>query len=229
MSWRPRWLLSLAAAIGAASVLLVWPYTSGHDWSWLLFVESDSPRNLLFNTVLNGTHPLLPWFALFLVGMALGHVDLGDARVRMRLALAGLAALAGGYVVSAVLERVIDGRFRLVSSTRPFPYLPLYVVVTVGSSVLAVAVIVSVAERYRSSSVVATLALAGQMTLSMYLLHAVLADGLEAALDFDGSIGLVLALTIALAYWVVVVPLAALWRALVGLGPAERLYRAFGG
>jgi uncharacterized protein len=228
-AWPPRRLLVLAGVVGAASALLLWPYTSTHDWSWLLFVESDSPRNLVFNTVVNGTHPLLPWLALFLLGMAVGHLDLGDARVRLRLAVAGLAALVGGYAVAAVLDRTVEGRFDLVASTRPFPYLPLYVVVTAGSSVLAIAVLVSLAERFRDTGLVRVLALAGQMTLSIYLLHALVANALVDRLDLGGSVGLVPALLAAVAFWVLAVPLAAGWRALVGIGPAERIYRSFGG
>ena len=228
-TWRPRWLLAVAAAVTAASLLLLWPHTSDHDWSWLLFVDSDSPRHVVFNTLLNGTHPVLPWLALFLVGMAVGHLDLGDGRVRARLAGVGVVALTLGYAVSAVLERTVEGRFSLVSSTRPFPYLPLYVVVAVGSSLLAIAVLVTLAERFRGSFVVHTLALAGQMTLSIYLLHAFVAEGLVRLLDLDGRMGLVPALVVALGFWIVAVPSAAWWRASLGIGPAERVYRAFGG
>lgn len=228
-TWPPRRLLVLAGAVGATSAVLLWPYTSRADWSWLLFVESDSPRNLLFNTVLNGTHPLVPWLALFLLGMAVGHLDLGDAAVRARLGWAGAGALVAGYVVSSVLDEAVTGRFELVSSTRPFPYLPLWVMVAAGSSLLAIALLVSVAERFPGSRVVRMLALAGQMTLSLYLLHALVANALVDLLDLDGTMGLVPALGIAAAFWLVSVPLAALWRARLGLGPAERLYRAFGG
>lgn len=229
VTWPPRRLLVLAGVVAASSALLLWPWTSDADWSWLLFVGSDSPRNLLFNTVLNGTHPLVPWFALFLVGMAVGHADLGDRLVRARLAVTGAALLAGGYVVASVLDRTVDGRFALVGSTDPFPYLPLYAVVATGSSLLAIAVLVSLAERFPRAPVVRALALAGQMTLSLYLLHAFVANALVDVLDLDGRLGLVPALGVAVAFWAVTVPLAAAWRRWLGLGPAERLYREFGG
>ena len=229
VTWPPRRLLALAGAVAAASALLLWPWTSEHDWSWLLSVEWDSPRNLVFNTVLNGTHPLVPWLALFLVGMAVGHADLGDGRTRARLAAAGGALLVGGYAVASVLDRTVEGRFALIGSTDPFPYLPLYAVVATGSSLVAVVALVSLAERFPRSSVVVALALAGQMTLSLYLLHAFVARGLEKLLGLDGTMGLVPALAVAAGFWFVTVPLAAAWRRSVGLGPAERIYREVGG
>ena len=94
---------------------------------------------------------------------------------------------------------------------------------------LAVIVVVSVAERFSSSMIVVPFQRAGQLTLSLYLLHVLV---YYVFVEWTGWITLssvTAALVFALAYWVVAIALGSWWHHRVGRGPAEVVYRAFGG
>ena len=219
-----RWLLTAAAAAGAAAafVTVTWyeTATGGHDWLWLLSVEPDSPRNLLFNTAVNGTHPLIPWLAFFLTGMAVGRLDLGSAAVRHRIVAVGVALVVAGYGTATILTRAASGVWSDLTAVAVAPYRPLYVLVAVGTSLAAVGLLTGVRSPW--------LARAGQMTLSLYLLHAFLANVLIDWLQVE-DVGLVPSLALSLGYWVLAVAAASAWRARIGPGPAEWVYRQFGG
>lgn len=64
-------------------------YGLGNSWGAISMLAH--PKDLFTVLVLNGTYPLLPTFAFFLVGMWLGRQDLADRQLRKRLATAGLA------------------------------------------------------------------------------------------------------------------------------------------
>ena len=219
-----RWLVAAAAAAGAASGLVAMTWyqtdTGAHDWMWLLEVDPDSPRNLLFDTAVNGTHPLIPWLAFFLTGMAVGRLDLGAPATRRRLVALGVLLVVVGYAASSLLTRASSGAWSFVTGLGLAPYRPLYVVAAVGTSLVAIGLLTGV--RFP------LLARAGQMTLSLYLLHAFLANVLIDWLHVE-DVGLVASLALALAYWTAAVLVASAWRARIDLGPAERLYRRFGG
>ena len=75
---RNRWLLAVGATAAVAAWLIAWwvrdREAAGHDTSWLTNPGSRSPRGLVLDVFVNGTHPLLPWLAFFCAGILLGRV-----------------------------------------------------------------------------------------------------------------------------------------------------------
>ena len=134
----------------------------------------DSPRGLLFDMFVNGTHPLLPWLAFLCAGIVLGrhpaHRWWRPVVARRRL--------------HAVRRGDADRQTR--STTPPAPPLTqrprpattrsagacCTSASALGTALIAFAVISTVAERFqaydRSSR---SLAHAGQMTLTLYIAH----------------------------------------------------------
>ena len=52
--------------------------SDGRDTDWLFdpdTLQTSSPRGLLFDTFVNGTHPLLPWLAFLCIGIVVGRCD----------------------------------------------------------------------------------------------------------------------------------------------------------
>ncbi len=107
---RTRWLVVVgtAAALGAAA-LQWWAFDSHHDTSWL-FTDwyapgrYRSPRRLLFDTFVNGTHPLLPWLAFLCAGMIIGrHLPL-VAPWRRVLGTLGVMLIAGTYLAKYIFD-----------------------------------------------------------------------------------------------------------------------------
>ena len=247
---RTRWLVAVGAtAAVAGAVLNAWVVDRTVDGArpgWLVSPDTlgtESPRGLMLDTWVNGTHPLLPWLAFLCAGMvlgrhlstlgsrALGHSD--GERPRVSLALiggVGAAVTALTYAANHLLSsgRAGDEVWIAVWSTRPFDRGLLYTLGTLGSSLAAYALISWAAERWRDTEVVGVLRSAGEMTLTLYMGHVIVFLVLVDELEAIGS-GLGTALVFATLYWLVALAAAAWWRRYVGIGPAERLYRRLGG
>ncbi|WP_137293272.1 heparan-alpha-glucosaminide N-acetyltransferase domain-containing protein [Nocardioides dongxiaopingii] len=196
------------------------------------------PGRLLSELLLTGYYPAVPWLAYLLLGLALGRLDLGSARVAARLVGVGLAVAVGATLLSglltrdrfgaAELDRVATGmygqtptddgwRWLLVvapHSTTPFDLLQTggSAAVVVGLCLLLVAAVSAVAGP--GERAVQVLCGAGTMTLTLYSLHVVMrTDAVWPAEEPDSLVWHVLVLA-----WV-----GALYAALDRSGPLERV------
>jgi uncharacterized membrane protein YeiB len=76
---------------------------------------------------------------------------------------------------------------------------------------------------------VRTLQLAGQTSLTLYLGHIAFFNIVVVSFEWVRPTGLDTAVLLTLTYWVLAVAAAALWQRRFGIGPAEWVYRRFGG
>jgi uncharacterized membrane protein YeiB len=230
---RTRWLalIGAAAAVAAAGIQW-WAFVADHDTSWLLGDwyspgQYRSPRRLLFDTFVNGTHPLLPWLAFLCAGMILGrHLPLALPTRRVLAAL-GVVLVAGTYLANHLFADT-PLRSQLLA-TDPFSRSLNYTICALGSSITAFCVIGWIAERTRNGAVTQAFAAAGRTTLTIYVLHALVFNALVKRWHVVKPAGLDVALTFAAIFWVVAIVASALWQRRFGIGPAEWAYRKFGG
>jgi len=231
---RSRWLAAIGVAAAVAAAGIQWWATDAlideRDTSWLLYPGFNSPRGLLFNTFVNGTHPLLPWLAFLCAGMIVGRM-LPNVRY-LPVAAAALGVTAITYLANHVLSNgQATNQMRIVlTSTRPTDRGLLYTAGTLGTALAAFCLISWITERHPHSPVTRALQLAGQMTLTIYVAHVFVYN---AFVNWWGWIepnsGLGAALLFATTFWVIAVAAASLWGRFVGMGPLERVYRRFGG
>jgi uncharacterized membrane protein YeiB len=116
-----------------------------------------------------------------------------------------------------------------VLSTNNVDHSVLHVTSTLSVAVLAFCCISRVTESWATSRVVEFLARTGQMTLSIYLAHVLVFNLVVHWLNWVRPTGLDTALELSLVFYVVAVPVSSMWQRKYGLGPFERVYRAFGG
>lgn len=231
---RTRWLSVIGSAAALAGAGIAWwaavRVEHGHDVSWLLSPETlgtRSPRGLLFDTFVNGTHPVLPWLAFLCVGIVLGRA-LPRLR-RGRVAAVAAAVTATTYLVNHLAGWGIDDPVRTqVLSTRPFDRGLLYTLGTIGTSLVAYCACSWLAERFTATAPVQVLANAGRTTLSIYVLHVLVFNEVVHQRHWVGAGGLGTALPFAFVVWVLAVLIAAWWQRFIGQGPLERLYRKLG-
>jgi uncharacterized membrane protein YeiB len=232
---RTRWIMLVGVASALSGAGLAWWRTErtrdGADIDWLFrpdTLDTQSPRGLLFDTFVNGTHPMFPWLAFLCVGIAVGR--LLPTLPRARLVILAVVAVAGSYALGHVVTSGSDDPVvRVLFSTRPFDRGLLYTVGAAGTALLAFCVISWVADRYRGAVPTKVLLATGRTTLSLYLLHVFVFRLLVDVAGVVGPTGLDTSLTFALLFWLFAIVLAAVWTETVGQGPAERLYRRFGG
>jgi len=232
---RSRTVLTIGAVAAVVAAAIRWwaavRIEDGHSVAWLLSpgtFATRSPRGLLFDTFLNGTHPVLPWLAFLCVGIVLGR-HLTDLP-RRALVVAGVSLTALTYAINHLVLTNTDGAVaRTVASTRYGDRGVLYTLGTVGTSVVAYCVITWLAERFSATWPVTALAAAGRTTLSLYVVHVLVFRLLVDTWHVVGGTGLDTALVFALAFWVFAILVASWWQRFIGQGPLERLYRKFGG
>jgi uncharacterized membrane protein YeiB len=230
----PSWALALigggAALAGAAihwwGVERVW---DGHSVSWLYSPPAGSPRGLIFDVFVNGTHPLLPWLAFFCAGMILGRL-LVTTWWQPATLIVGVTLFAFASLVADALTRADRTPLtRTLASSDPFDRGLLYTASALGTALIAFVVIFALATRFASSLLVRLLADAGQMTLTLYIGHALVFNFIVNWMGWVEPAGLDLALSFAAIYWVVAIAVGSLWHRRFGIGPAEWVYRKIGG
>lgn len=226
---RNRWLVAIGTGAALAAAGIQWwalnQQSNGHDTSWLLYGDATtnrSPRDLLLDTFLRGTHPLLPWLVFLCMGMVLGRMMPFTSQRRTELATAGAALLTLGYVAHTVV-----GWDPLLSSTDPFERGVFYTLTTVGSTLLAISLVGWLAHATARWPVTVALGAAGRTTLTLYVAHVLIYNLLVHWLGWVEPGGLGGALLFAGVYWLCAVTAAAVYQRRFGIGPLEWFYRRF--
>ncbi|WP_129337485.1 DUF418 domain-containing protein [Cellulomonas endophytica] len=174
--------------------------------------------------LLSGRYPLVTWAVPFLVGMWAGHLDhTRVTTVRRLIAWGGaLAVLAQGasQLSRALLgERADQGYWRLLTGTA-HGQMPLWLIGSVGGALFTVAVLLRwwpLVGRWARP-----LVMAGQMALTLYVLHVLVLAMLRPPEDITIATGALLSAALVTGCLVV----AVLWRATASIGPLEWVLRA---
>lgn len=222
---RIRWLALIGVAAALAGWLIRWwvyeRSVDGGDTSWLTDPPARSPRGLLFDVFVNGTHPLLPWLAYFCVGIVLGRL-LTVSWWRPPCVALGFVLYTTATIVNATAT---TDRSLVLLSDNPFDRGIVYVASALGTSLIAFGAISWIADQFASTPIVDALRRAGQMSLTIYLGHALLFNVVADWLDLLQPGGVGTALAAAAVYWFGATSLAVAYQKRYGRGPAERLYR----
>lgn len=224
-----RWLAGIGGgAIIAAAAVRWWALdrsTDGHDVDWLLtgpVIDQHSPREQLLDTVLRGTHPVLPWLAFLCLGIVLGRRLPFSQLTRYYMAFIGGTLLALGYIAHSILPV-----HETLRSTGPFDRGVLYMVTAVGSTLLAIALLGWLATRTATSRPTLALADTGRTTLTLYVAHALVFNLVVDWLGWVHPAGLGTALLFAFCFWCAAVSIATVLHQRFRNGPLEWAYRAF--
>lgn len=216
----------------SAAALSLWRFLREEDFhstSWLSPAHPDSPRNFVFRYFVDYTHPILPWFAFFCVGLLIGRSLPWFFANRTRLFAPLAIAVAAVYTVSTAVRRGTDGAWQRVTSTDPFERGVLATVGVTLSAVLVLIVVSWIVDAFPRSSVTDVFVRAGQVTLTLYVLHGLAYNLIVNRLAWVRPTGLDTALVLSAIMWIALIALGAWWNRFFGRGPLERLLRGFGG
>jgi uncharacterized protein len=226
-TWRTRWIVAAAVvAVAASTALRLWRFDrnrDGHPTTWLTAPGEGSVRRYVFDVTVNGTHPLLPWFAFLCAGIVLGRTIAGSRWRPATLAGGGLLVLLAWTLSTSSSSEFQDVAFSL----DPYDRGAVYLASALGTALVAYASIDWLAERFPSAT--DPLRRAGQLTLSLYLAHIFVFNVVVDWLGWIEPAGVGTALAFAASFWLVAVVAGMAWQRRFGRGPAEYVYRAFGG
>lgn len=188
----------------------------------------------LRDALIDGIHPVVPWLAFLLWGMWLGRIDLRVAAVRRTFLVRALAVFVLTELASVALAAISTrdpstGTLFTLVHTDWSPG-PLYVLSASATATAVIALAHELVERAPTHPLVRLLGNAGQLALSLYLVHAHLAIGIPRF--FLGQAD-AMSVEAMLVYWVlfvvVVLPLAGLYRTRFSRGPVEWVMRRLTG
>lgn len=214
-----RELLGAAVTLAAFGGLLAVAFDWGDTEYWSL-------RGMPIDIFVDGIHPVVPWIAFVLVGMWVGRRDLRDPGTRRRLMLGGAlvataAELAGQGFEALAPMRSWPPDLTAIGTTGWSPD-PLYVVAASGTSVLAIAACQEIVSRFGERLVVRALISTGQVSLSIYILHALVGVGVPRwLLGLEDATGWLRLMGWWALFCVLAVCSAHLWRRRFSRGPLE--------
>lgn len=233
-----RWLLALAALLGLAFPILYYVLPGQFGIPFWGTNRGLYPGDLATDIFFQGYHPFAPWFGFLLLGMVVGRLDLGDARLRRRLLIGGLLAvlvaealaqlmlglgglkLAFSFAPMATVEQAADS-----FGTDPYPPMPLYVVAGAGWALVVTMACLAVARRWSTGTWLTPLILAGQLALSVYVFHGTIGAWAPGWLGYEEPLSLGWVLGYCVIFYAATVLLATLWRRFFARGPLESIMR----
>jgi len=190
---RRLWALAGAFVLAFPVLIFVFDYERGWDWATLSYQGFWTPDGILRHLLFNGFHPVVPWLAFLLSGMALARMSMKDSAVRRRVFAWGAAVALMAEGTSWLLVRQMTGALsgsdsETVSAllgTEPMPPMPLYMLAGAGTAWALVAACVELGERCRDASWLRPLVSTGELALTLYVAHVVIGMG---ALDAAGRL-----------------------------------------
>ncbi len=237
LSWGPRRLLPMAAGIALVVPVLsqqVRDALPPRDTANPGLSRLAEPGLLLPDLLVTGYYPALAWTAYLLVGLAVGRLALGRTRTALGVAASGAALLLGSVAVSRLLLGPLGGRAALAVTTdepleldsgffgnvptespwwlaidAPHSTTPLDLAGTTGAGLLVLGLALLTATR--AAVLLAPLAAAGSMPLTLYTAHVALLGVTDTEAPLRYYLLQVLVALVA----------APAWRRWVGRGPLE--------
>jgi uncharacterized membrane protein YeiB len=185
------------------------------------------------------THPLFPWLAFFIAGILLGRNYQNITIIRRKLLIAAVGTAAFAYVTNLIVNSLVRDDadngvssalvWRHLVSTQPFDRSVLYVLASLGVVIATFLIITILCEKFHDTLGVRVAQTTGQLTLTIYLAHIFIYNFVVTQAGLVQPTGLDTAMVMSVVVFVAAVVWANWWSPLFGRGPAERLYRRFGG
>jgi uncharacterized membrane protein YeiB len=177
--------------------------------------------------------------AFFIAGILLGRNYQNITIIRRKLLIAAVGTAAFAYVTNSIVNSLVRDDadngvsnalvWRHLVSTQPFDRSVLYVLASLGVVIAVFLIITILCEKFHDTLGVRVAQTTGQLTLTIYLAHIFIYNFAVTQAGLVQPTGLDTAMVMSIVVFVAAVIWANWWSPLFGRGPAERLYRRFGG
>ncbi|WP_170761781.1 DUF418 domain-containing protein [Ruegeria lacuscaerulensis] len=220
---RRLWLGALAVIVLSVLANLVFDYERGWDWTTLSYTDLWTLPGFLRNALFNGWHPVLPWAAFLLIGMAIGRSDLNTICIQHRLIMWGF-----GAAMLALIPRMLvsDPELVVFLGTESIPPGPFYILAGTGTACVVIGLLLKLWPMIETLRLGPALTAPGRQSLTLYMAHILIGMGLlEEAGLLDGSLSAPQIVIYALGFCGLSSVFALLWFRRFKHGPLEALMR----
>ena len=222
-SQRRLWQGALGIVILAVLAILIFDYERGWNWNTLTYTDLWTLPGFLRNALFNGWHPVLPWAAFLLIGMAIGRSELHTLCSQHRLIMWGF-----GAAVMAQFPQMLPANPELAAylGTKSIPPGPFYILAGAGSACVVIGVLLKFWPQIERIRIAPLLTAPGRQSLTLYMAHILIGMGLlEEIGRLDGSLTAPQIFGNALLFCASSSLFALLWLQKFKRGPLESLMR----
>lgn len=222
-SGRILWLGALGIVALAVLANLIIDYEQGWDWSTLSYTDLWTLPGFIRNTVFNGWHPVLPWAAFLLIGMAIGQSQLHTICIQHRLIMWGF----GAAVLALFPQRLVsDPELVAYLGTASIPPGPFYILASTGSACVVIGLLLKLWPKIEKLRLGPALTAPGRQSLTLYVAHILIGMGLLEELGLlNGTLSPPQIVVYALGFCALSSGFALLWFRRFKRGPLEALMR----
>ena len=224
---------SILAAIAALTLIfptavLVFDYDAGWNWKTADYFDIWTVGGFFRNLVFNGWHPIVPWLALFFVGVLLGRMQLDSRKTQAGLFVGGLVVFTAVSVLSHWLTGIaggVDPELRYFFTTDPVRPMPLFIAAGAAAACAVTGLCLLAEPVLRTLRIIDWFTPAGRQTLSLYIAHILVGMGILEALGMIGGQTPSMALAAAVLFCLAATLFAYIWSRVFQHGPIEALMR----
>ena len=167
-----------------ALLMALLDFDQGYDWGALSIGEWVNPVRVARHFLFNGYYPFFPWISFLIIGLWLGRQDLHNVRLRRRIVLAGICGAVMSEFFSWIIFHVAESHDYSWSLDAILPWvaidpwepLPLFMISAGGTALVVIITLVVLADHFKSARWLRPFVAAGQSTLTLYILHIVMAE-----------------------------------------------------
>ncbi|CUH42158.1 DUF418 domain-containing protein [Ruegeria atlantica] len=220
---RALWLGSVGVVALAVLAVMIFNYDLGWDWETLTYTDLWTLPGFLRNLLFNGWHPVFPWAAFLLIGMAIGRSELHTICIQHRLIMWGF-----GAAVFALFPQMLaaDPDLVIYLGTASIPPGPFYIIAGTGSACVVIGLLLKLWPKIEKLRISPALTAPGRQSLTLYVVHILIGMGiLEEAGLLNGSLNAPQIAGYAVAFCAASSIFALLWSRKFKRGPLEALMR----
>ncbi|WP_037310663.1 DUF418 domain-containing protein [Ruegeria halocynthiae] len=222
-SERGLWLGALGVVAVSVLAVFVFDYDRGWDWTTLTYDDLWTLPGFARNALLNGWHPVLPWAAFLLIGMAIGRAKLDTICIQHRLIMWGF----GAAVLAMFPQMVVsDPDLAAYLGTESIPPGPFYILAGTGSACVVIGLLLKLWPKIEALRIDPALTAPGRQSLTLYMAHILIGMGILDELGLlNGTLSAPQIVGYAFGFCALSSVFALLWFRRFERGPLEALMR----
>jgi uncharacterized protein len=233
---KERTLIATAITLIVAFPILMifWNYETGWDFNTLDYQGFWTLKGFMRNLFFNGFHPVIPWTAFMLFGYWFGKQDLHNDKFIKKtfwisaiifVSIQALSYLSISFLSEGNQETAKE--LTEILGTNPMPPLPIYMF---NGSAIAFAIIsacIIIAKRFENNKIIDALNKTGQLALTFYVAHVIIGMGIIDVINPAkmGNYSVEFSVVYALAFSLLCIVFAVIWRKYKTSGPLEWIMR----